>query len=241
MFFMKTWLFSCRVGLLLIVFICVLKPAKAQSLQDLETWTSFSAQYKTSSEWSVNFSQQFRLAQISTQWDRVFSELEVGKRLGDRWKTNVGFRHMWVNDRVGKVQGTERHYRFHMDVSYGFEYKRLEVATRLRYQLRNELGLDEADGTYIEKNYRFKSAWTYDFKDFKKDPVFIYELFCRSQTGVLDGFTKYRLGLEFKWKSGKNGRWKVGYIREKELFFWEPKTVHILRLNYRINVRRGPE
>lgn len=223
--------------LLLLVCITLLEQGKAQSLQDLETWTSISAQYKTPSKWSINLSQQFRLAEISTQWDRIFSELELAKKLGERWKANVGFRHMWVNDRVGKVQGLERHYRFHMDVSYAFRFKRLEIENRLRYQRRNELGLDETDGNYIEKNYRFKSAWMYDFQDFKNDPIFIYELFCRSQTGVLDGFTKYRLGVEFKWKLGKRGRWKFGYLREKELFFWRPKTVHVFRFNYRLSFK----
>lgn len=207
-----------------------------RSICDLTSWTALSAEYKIGKKTKVQLEEQFRSKNTLSTFDNAFTQLEIKRELPKNLDFTLGFRYKFENDDVGNKTGIERHFRLHSDLNHKFDWNRLEISNRLRYQRSNELNVSEAEGDYTLKQLRLRTAVELKIKNWEADPRFSVEWFYRNQIGALNGMHQYRLGLDTKLNVFKKSEVKIGYYFENDIAFWEVKKTHILSLKYQFSV-----
>ncbi len=216
-------------------------------VQDFELWTGIKIE-KSFLEEKLDFGliQEFRLDDNSTHLNVFFTELETKYTL----KNNLYFGGAYRFIKNDKKDGFISQHRFNFDIGYKYEFDRLTLGARARYQNRISSDEDEAAVT----KYRFKLKADYNIKNWKLDPYFSAEVFYRGEDYTINyisevtedtqratGFEKmrYTLGTSYKF----NERFELGayYRIEREmsdfpLFYNTPATYYIGGLNLTIKL-----
>jgi hypothetical protein len=201
-------------------------------VRDLETWSTIKLEYKPNKKWTLGLEEQLRLKDNSSTVNEYFTQFEVGYKVLDNLELGGALRYIRENDDQGNIQGYENHFRFHLDATYKYKFGGFRFNHRVRYQNKNELGLDEIDGDYVKHTLRFKTGFRYKIKNWKFDPKVSAEVFHRSEELEDNGFNKIRftLGTDYKIK----GAGKIGlfYRMENQLNVSYPKTTNIIGFKY---------
>lgn len=222
------------------LFFCVAISSYAQRSErnpDLETWSSFNARIRLGEKWEINLKEQLRLKSISSQLDRLVTELEFRRSLSQSWRFTIGLRHLGINDNIGDIQGFKHHFRYHIDFRHSCKSERIGFKNRFRFQRRNELGISSLQGDYPSNYFRLKTSLEINIRKWKWDPILTNEYFYRREIGELNGFNKCRTGIETRYKLSEGKRLKMAYYFERELKIWKPRVTHIITLEYRLNFK----
>ena len=201
-------------------------------VRDMETWSSVGFELDLNKKWSFSLEEQLRLKSNSTEVDSYFTEFGLFYKGFEHFEFGGNLRYQSINDNKGKIQGYETHFRYNLDVAYSHKIDRFKLKYRIRYQNRNEVGVDELAGDYPISKWRLKAAVSYNIKKWKLDPTFSAELFRRSQETTETEFDRVRMTLGTKYDLKKFGEIKGFYRIEKELNTTYPKTTHIWGLAY---------
>lgn len=203
--------------------------------KDLESWTAVNLKYKLTKKWAFDLEAQIRLKDDISEISEYFGELNTTYAVSKKFKLGGGIRYIKENDNVGNVQGYEDHFRFHFDASYKHKINDFSLKYRLRYQNKNELGVDD----YNNQHIRLKAAVGYNIKNWKLDPKFAAEIFNHFEKGEENGYNKYRLtfGTEYKFK--KMGTIDLFYRIQKELNETNPETTNIIGLKYSYTIKNN--
>lgn len=201
-------------------------------IRDFETWTSAGIKLKLDKSWEFGLSEQLRLKENSSVVDVYFTELEIKYKGFKRIEIGGGLRYIKENDNVGKIQGYENHFRFNLDLAYKHKWDRFTFKHRLRYQNKNELGISESEGDYMNHHFRLKTGVNYNIKNWKFDPKFSAEIFHHQEQKVENGFDKWRVTLGTSYDLKKYGEIDLLYRMEKQLNTPYPKTFNIVGLSY---------
>ena len=205
--------------------------------KDFELWSSVGVDYTVGEKFKISLNQHLRLKDNAKTTDAYFTDLSLEHELFKDFEIGVGFRHITKNDTKGNKQGFEDHFRYNVDLSYKYDINRFTASHRIRYQNKNQLGVDEAGGDLTSQGVRIKSGLKYDFKNSPFTPSFsleIFNKFNKNDTFKISTYktSKYRLtyGLTYKWE--QVGKFRVFYRRENNIIEKQPKNVNILGLKY---------
>lgn len=205
---------------------------------DFGLWTSASFRYQSTKKLRLSLNQQFRLENNWHSFDRLIIEPEAQYKINKKWKMNLGIRYVGQNDNSGKVQGYENHFRVHADLIHGFKKWGMNFENRIRYQNKNEIGIQKIDGDYPAQAYRWRTSIHYNFKSWKLDPIVSAEFFVNRQIGSLNGFkawtgfTKHRYMIKTNHKLDENQKLQYFFMIEKETKIWKPQIDRILGVKY---------
>lgn len=202
-------------------------------VRDLETWTGVDLGYKLSDKWKTGFQGQFRLEDNSSEISQYFGQLNLSYIGYKNFEIGGALRYIVNNDNTGNVQGYENHFRFHLDGKYKHKINRFKLKYRIRYQTKNELGVEDE----AKKYFRFKAGTIYNIKKWKFDPELSGELF--RSTGLEDEnqLESYRLTLGTTFKVHKSAKVKLFYRFEKELNTNYPMATNIIGVKYKYNIK----
>ena len=228
---LKEWRQLYVIMLLITVSIANLSYGQTDN-DDWASWSTIGIEYKLNKKWNFGIEEQLRLKENISEVDEFFTQFNADYKLFKSFKLGAGVRYIRENDNNGNIQGYENYFRFNIDATYKHEIDKLELAYRLRYQNKNELGVSYDGGDYVNQNIRFKTSVKYNFKKWSLDPKFSAEIFNRFQEGKENGFNKYRLTLGTDYKMKNFGKLGVFYRFEKELNVDFPETKNIIGLNY---------
>ena len=89
------------------------------TIQDFETWTSIDLRYKPTKKLRLSLSQQLRLKDNTSTLDVNFTQLGLKYKLADFLSIGFASRLIIENDNEGKIQGNEKHLRWHGDIEFG--------------------------------------------------------------------------------------------------------------------------
>lgn len=226
-----------NVLLVLIVFFGFGKlNAQSNTSSDMLLWSSVGFDYKINKKIKLNLEQNLRLKNNITTRDEYFTEFAVDYELFKDFEVTAGFRYITENDDQGNIQGDEHHFRYQVDISYKYDYKRFTFSHRLRYQNKNELGISEAEGDIPSETLRFKTGIDYNIRKWKLDPKFDAEIFSRKQDNQLllsdMKATKYRFTLGTSYKIKKFGEFDFYYRIENDVNAHFDNRVEIIGVGY---------
>ena len=228
----KTNNYSFLIAVLTCLLIAKNSYGQSDDTNDLESWNSVNLKYKLNKKWTFDAEVQLRLKDEISEISEYLGELNAQYSVSKAFKLGAGFRYTRENDNVGKVQGYENHFRFHVDATYKHKINDFSIKYRLRYQNKNELGLSTSEGDFANQHIRFKTSFDYNFKNWKLDPIFSAEIFNHFEEGEENGFDKYRLTLGTEYKFKNVGTLGLFYRIEKELNETIPETTNIIGLKY---------
>ncbi|MDV7186362.1 DUF2490 domain-containing protein [Lutibacter sp. TH_r2] len=200
---------------------------------DLESWTAANIKYKLNKKWAFDLEAQLRLKDDISEISQYFGELNATYSVTKKISLGGGIRYIKKNDNVGNIQGYEDHFRFHADASYKHKINNFKLKYRLRYQNKNELGVDD----YDNQHFRFKTSVEYNFKNWKLDPEISGEIYNHLEKGEENGFDKYRLTIGTEYKIKNAGAIGLFYRLEKELNQTNPETTNIIGLKYSYTIK----
>lgn len=207
------------------------------TVRDFETWSSVNLEYKPTKKWDFSLGQQIRLNNDSKEMDEFFTDLGIGYSLNKNFTLGLGTRYITENDNVGKIQGYENHLRFNFDFGFKHQVNNLKLKYRFRYQTKNELGVSEEEGDFVNNHFRLKIAGNYNIKKWKLDPSLSAEIFYHSEEGEENEFNKFRITLGTKYKIKGFGDIGIFYRIERELNATYPKTTNIAGLKYTYTIK----
>ncbi|MFK8037464.1 MAG: DUF2490 domain-containing protein [Crocinitomicaceae bacterium] len=196
--------------------------------QDLETWSKIGLKYKLNKKWSFGLDQQLRLKQNSNQVNQIITDLHIKYKFDFGFYLGTAFR--YIADQSNDLT-FDNDFRFNIDAGYKHKIDRLSFNYRLRYQNKNEIGLNQEEGDDIDKVIRLKVGVKYNIKNWKIDPNFSTEIFS-DLTQSTDRFEKMRFTLGSDYSFNKRNEIGFFYRIEKELNASYPKTTYIIGLNY---------
>lgn len=201
-------------------------------VRDLESWSTVQLNYKANKKWTFGLQEQLRLKDNSSTVSEYFTQIEAEYKMLSKLKIGAALRYIRENDDQGNVQGYENHFRFQVDATYKYKISGFNLSHRLRYQNKNELGIDELEGDYNKHTFRLKTGVQYKIKNWKFDPKASIEIFHRSEELEESNFNKFRftIGTDYKIK----GAGKIGlfYRIENQLNVSYPKTTNIIGFKY---------
>lgn len=204
----------------------------AQGNRDFESWSSLTLEYKPDKKWTFGLEGELRLKNDASDVDQYFTQFSIDYKLFPGFELGGGLRYIRNNDLQGKIQGYEKHFRFHLDLSYRHRTGAFSFRHRLRYQNRNELGVSASAGDIANKHIRFKTTLTYKIKNWKLDPVFSAEIFRHVAEEGESAFDKYRLTIGTAYRTRKLGKIGLFYRMEHTLNAILPITTNILMVKY---------
>lgn len=219
-----------------IILLATVGTANAQdgeyhTVRDFEVWTAAKLKYKMNKDWSVGLEQQFRFKDDASTIDQYFTEFEIKKGFGDHFSAAYGARFIRNNDTEGKIQGFENFFRWNADLAYNHDIDRLSLKYRVRFQAKNELGVEDERNTAI----RLKVGSEYNFKKWAFDPKFDAEIF--NGISNSEGFNKLRLTLGTEYKTQKMGEIGAFYRMELDLIGAYKKTTNIAGFSYQYTLK----
>ncbi len=201
-------------------------------VRDMETWSSIGFELDLNKKWSFSLEEQLRMKSNSTEVDSYFTEFGLFYKGFKNFEVGGNLRYQSINDNKGKIQGYETHFRYNLDLAYSYKVERFKLTYRVRYQNRNEVGVDELAGDYAISKWRLKASVNYNIRKWKFDPTFSAEIFRRSQETTTSEFNRLRMTLGTKYDLKKFGDIKGFYRIERELNATYPKTTYIWGLAY---------
>ncbi|MCH2045088.1 MAG: DUF2490 domain-containing protein [Saprospiraceae bacterium] len=199
-----------------------------------ESRISTQIQLRLNKRWRFTLEEQLRLRFSTPIYERSFTELKVAYLLK---KIRFGFAYRFIiqNDVDGLLQSIKQRHRWHGYMAYKFKIKRLSTSFRLQYQFRKQF----IPRTHISFGparhyFRFKTALEYNIKDWKLDPKIGIELFVRPLFNYPNNQAhRYRISIGTDYKIKKRHHLEFRYQFESEFRGWNPKTLHIINLQYR--------
>ena len=236
------------ISLAAIIFISIgsLQAQDSTVVRDFEMWTGVTVEKSfLEKKLALGLTQEFRFDDNSTHLDQYFTELEVKYK----WENGISAGGAYRFIRNNQNSGYANENRFNLDFGYKYNFDRLELSGRLRYQNKNEIGVTRDEGDYPVSKYRLKLKAEYNIKKWKLDPYFSAEVFYAQTTNRINyiesilepeekvaGFEKLRFTLGTSYKI--NDLMTVGgfYRIERELktyplFYNTPATYFIGGLN----------
>ena len=201
-------------------------------VRDLETWSSVNLKYKVNKTWKMSFQGQLRLENNSSEVSQYFGQYDLTYSPFKHFSLACALRFVRKNDNTGNIQGYENHFRYHLDGIFKHKSQRFRFKYRLRYQNKNELGVEDEARQYI----RLKAGAEYNIRKWKLDPDVSGELFNRlgTEDNQLEGY-RFTLGTSFKvHKAGKIG---VFYRYEEEFNTSFPKSRNIIGFKYTYSLK----
>lgn len=196
-------------------------------VRDFETWSSIRLKYKANEKWNMGLQAQLRLDANSSEVKAYFGQYNLGYSFSKHFQLAGGLRYIKYNDNSGNVQGYEDYFRYHLDAIFKHKADRFNFKYRLRYQNRNELGVEDDAVRYL----RLKAGLGYNIKNWKLDPEVSGELFNSVGTDN-DELKGFRLTIGTSYKVHKSGKIGAFYRYEKELNETWPKSVNIVGFKY---------
>jgi len=202
------------------------------TVRDIETWSSFSFNYKASKKFKLGLEQQFRFGNNSTEINDYITDLSAEFKFTKHFYAATGFRYLGQNDRVGANQDFENHFRWNLDLGVTHDVKRFNFDYRLRYQVSDEIGVSKDEGDYLNNHFRLKIGVAYNIKNLKLEPEVSAEIFNHIEKGEKNGFDKFRFTVGAAYKMKTYGDIGLFYRMERDLMGVYPKTTNIIGLKY---------
>ncbi len=231
---MKITLKSFRLHLFLLGFYGMfISSSFGQSNSDLQSWNKIGVAYEPNKKWNFELEQHLRLDENISEISEYFTQFETAYELFNDFKFGLGLRYIRENDNEGNVQGYENHFRYHIDAKYKHEINRFSLRYRLRYQNKNELGIDDD----AKQNIRLKAGLEYNIKNWKLDPKFAAEIFNRFGSNEESRFSKYRLTLGTEYDFKNWGVLEAYYRIENEINVTDPDRIGILGFKYTFTIK----
>lgn len=222
-------------SLILIVFSTFISFAQEEDLNDWESWNAVGLKYKLNKKWSFELEENLRLKENISEIDKYFTQLGASYKINKHFKVGAAARYISENDNTGKVQGYENYFRYHLEVIYDHKINDFSFEYRLRYQNKNELGVDD----YANQHLRLKAAITYNIPHWKLDPEISAEIFNHIENGDDDGFDRYRLTIGSTYDMKDYGKIKFYYRYKKQLNEEFPETKNIIGLKYTYTIKNN--
>ncbi len=204
---------------------------------DFEAWLGGTYQLKIDKRWDLKLTSQARtqyefgeafelnnfLVQAETTYDPRFAKWAKPLEI------SLAARYIGANKK-----NYENYIRFHLDLSYSVEWKRLEATYRFRFQLRDQIqARSSVDPVYWSKGLRNLLRLKYNIKKWKLDPEIWGELFYRDELGSLNGFSDFRVGIRTTYDIDKHHSLGFRYFIEREIRYFNPETTHIVGVFYK--------
>lgn len=228
---MKT--LTTKIVLIFIFMSTVGFAQEAVEVRDLETWSSLNLKYKINKKWEAALQGQLRLEDNSAVIDQYFTQLDLEYSPYKNFSFSGALRYVKKNDHTGNVQGYEDYFRYHLDGTYKHKWSDFKFKYRLRYQNKNEIGVDDIAKKYI----RFKVGVAYNIKNWKLDPEVSGELYNAIGSDVENELDAYRLTLGTSYKLNDSGKIGLFYRFEKELNTTYPKATNIIGVKYTYSLK----
>lgn len=211
--------------------------AQDEDLNDLQSWNSIAIKYKLNKKWSFELEESLRLKENISEIDNYFTQLSAQYNITKQFKIGAGARYINKNDNTGDVQGYENYFRFNLDASYKHNLQDFTLGYRLRYQNKNELGVETSEGDYANQHIRFKASAAYNIHNWKLDPEISAEIFNHFEEGEENGFDKYRITIGSEYNMKKYGKVKFYYRYNKQLNETDPESQNVIGLKYTYTIK----
>lgn len=196
-------------------------------IRDLETWSSATLNYKPIKKLELSLSQHLRLKDNSQTVDVYFTQLTADYKIVKGLSIGLGLRYIRENDDQGKVQGYENHLRWQTDLGYKYNFDRLSLKARLRYQSKDELNVTDDK---VSNATRFKLSAGYNIPDWKFDPSASAEFF-NGITGN-EGLYKIRYTVGTKYRTESAGNFGLFLRTEMQQQGEYPKRTNVIGFKY---------
>ncbi|MCF6350999.1 MAG: DUF2490 domain-containing protein [Flavobacteriaceae bacterium] len=228
-----------KKSVLIIVAVLFINNIFSQNNTDFSAWFAAELNYKLDKKWTFTVQEQLRLKENVSAIDTYFTQIGATYSISKNFDIAAAYRYIKENDNKGAIQGYDDFNRIQFDVIYGHRMDRFSLKYRLRYQMKNELGLSEADGDDPNNQTRFKASVGYNIRRWKLDPKISAEIFNRSGSAVnsKNDFSKYRLTFGTSYNTKKMGRFGLFYRFEKQLNRTIAQTTNIVGLKYSYTIK----
>ena len=191
----------------------------AQNNSDLEGWSSVGLNLKATKKLSFSVSEHLRSRNDISTVKNYFTQIKANYEVLKNFELGGGIRYITRNDDVGNKQGLESFFRYQFDVSYAQKINKIMLLFRLRYQNKNQLGIQEEEGDIAQEFIRTRIGLGYKIKAVKLNVRLFAEHFNQPNNSKLEHTetrTRYTLKLSRKFK--KIGAFTVFYgIQENNL------------------------
>jgi hypothetical protein len=225
-----------KLFLSLILFTSV-SYSQTENTNDVGGWTAIGIEYELNKKWNIELEAQLRLKDNISVVDEYFTEFSVEYLISKKIIVGGGLRYIKENDTKGKIQGYEDHIRFQVDATYKHKINAFSLKYRLRYQNKNELGLDNFEENYANQHIRFKTSIRFNIKKCRLKPKFTAEIGNRIGKGEKNEFSKYRLTIGTEYNFKKLGKLNLFYGKEKELNKRIPESLDIIGLKFKYIIK----
>ncbi len=200
--------------------------------KDFLSWNAIELGYEPSKNWDFQLEAQLRLKDDFSTVDEYFGQFQVNRRVAKGLKLGAAVRYAFENDDQGNRQGIENHFRYHFDVRYRTKLDRFMLRYRIRYQNKNELGVDDE----ATQTLRFKAGVEYNIRRWKLDPYLNGELFNRLQSDE-ERRLRFRVTLGTSYKLKKAGKIGAYYRIQSSFNDIAAGTRYILGLKYSYTIK----
>ena len=194
---------------------------------DFMTWTSVKIQTKIVPKLSFDLTQEFRLENNSTQWDEIFTNLNLAYSPFKFFEVEGSWRFIQHRKKNGDWIPLNR---FHFDLKFGVDIKRFRPVYRFRFVRYPTFSND----TKIEVSIlRHRLELNYDIRNLRLDPYVSIELFHAIEDDGNDEIIgiRYKMGADYR--INKYHRIGISFRYDQEFNAKNPETHYILGLDYR--------
>lgn len=146
-----------RYLIILTFFIFIYEKSSAQEgtpvvVRDFETWNNVSFKLKINKKFSITADEELRLWHNSSKLDEFFTNIKFTYKLFKNFQIAAGYRFIKENNESKDVY--ETHQRFAFDADYNLKFNRFSVSPRIRFQLKDEIGVTSDDGDELINKFR---------------------------------------------------------------------------------------
>ncbi len=221
------------ISILLVIFsLGSLYAQETKVIRDLQLWTSAAVKKDWGKKFATSAEFEYRLKEDISRTDEYFIEVNGEYNLLKSFEIQLAYRFIWNKK---KDLTTETEYRWHTDVTYIKDIKRLGASLRIRYQNRdNRFFLHRFDGpsTHILRN---RLKFEYDIPRSKIEPAISAELFYSLHQERIHPF-ELQLTIGSTLRTRKWGNIRGFYRIERELNNEVPYVNYIIGLKYRFKL-----
>lgn len=224
--FSSRHIFSLLLGLLALNSYCF------SQTRSFDIWFSSAFKY----EMIKNLDLQVELGHRRTDFysDRLYGDLILKYKLSDYTKIGVGWRHAGEGNTFDLEELTDR---FNIDLSGKLKQKDFGLNYRIRYQKKYSDWFTDEEGVIAKRTIR--TRFLFDYK-LNKDWVFdvgmeSFLLVSRQEPMYI---SKLRFISGFEYRINKSEKIALHYIRQQEVQVANPRTSHVIALDYTLDVKK---
>lgn len=202
---------------------------------DLELWSSIQLNLNLGKKWDIKLQEQLRFDDNISSFKQSILQAEAAYDLFKFLELGSGMRLIGVKNDEDLV----RYYRWNLDASHKFKLWNVAFDNRLRYQQKKRTTDALEFPNYPTWDIRYRPTISYKRKKWKLEPKLGIEIFWHNEYGELDGFTKNRWFVDFKYKVDKSQSFALRFMQENETKVWDADTdfVLIMKYKYKLKVR----